>query len=273
MWSFSNRRTFYYLLFILFFLFPIVAAIIFPQLASEITIALWVSIIFIFAYLFVQVDSDKYLKQKLTNTTYDPDGDSALPSSLEEGRETLDNQISNLNDIDSKAARILRVNVLLTGLLLSALTVSSRNETAQLIDFQNVFFGLGIVLLILSTATAGITYTASSYRAGVSKKDITQIIEADLTEEEFNQVLAKSYATWISKNQTKEKINNFYSTTTILLLIYSVAYLSLGVFRALIQPVSLVLVGVANVSLFGLTLVSGYPSIVKEVIDEIGIEL
>jgi hypothetical protein len=189
---------------------------------------------------------DRKLTQELASIDYDPDGSTGLQKSIAEGRETLNTQIDNINDIDTKAIRILRVNVLLIGLILSALTFSARSEAIPLEDLLNIYIGTGLFLSVSSTAMAAVTYTASDFRAGMSTENIITMLDEDLTDEELELVLSKSYAKWISNNQSTEIINSFYSTSTILLLIFAVTYLSLGIYHALIGPVPFLLEGGTN---------------------------
>lgn len=229
---------------------------------------LWLAELSIFLYLFLSHRDDRELTQELASLQYDPTDDSALEKSIDEGRETLDTQIDNLNDIDTKAIRILRINVLLIGIILSVLTFSSNTQQVGFAEFLNVYIGVGIGLLIFSTAAAALTYTASDFRAGMSKEDFVTMLDENLTDQELELVLSKSYAKWIHDNQLAEILNSFYSTLTILLLIYAVSYLSLGVYDALIRSVPFLLEGGTNVALLVITLISGFPSQVRRVIGE-----
>lgn len=233
------------------------------------TVVLWAVIAAgLFTVFFIEFRGRTDTNQELARLQYDPADVSALERSIAEARETLDAQITNSNDIDTKAIRIFRINVFVIGLLLSALTFVPDTQRFQLNDFLNAYLGTGMVLLLLSTGFAGLTYTASDLRAGVSKANIATVFEEDLYDTELQVVLSKSYAKWISDNQSAEVLNSFYSTSTILLSICAVAYLLLGSYDALVGPVSPPLVIATNASLLAVTIASGYPSQVKRVLDQ-----
>lgn len=257
----------------LFLLSLVTSFVLFERKSGQITFLIGSAELVLFVFLLSNSDDDHEVTQQLASIQYQPSGPSALPNGIDEARATLDTQIENLNDIDTKAIRILRINVLLIGLILSALTFSAKTPTVPFDEFLNVYLGTGIVLLISSTATAGLTYTASDARAGMSKSNLVTMLDEDLTDEELDLILSKSYAKWIHGNQSTEVLNSFYSTSTILLLIYAVTYLSLGVYDALVGPVPLLLEGVSNVSLLAITLASGYPSQVRQVLREVELQL
>lgn len=249
-----------------FFGTPIVASA-FARNPAEVTVLLWGVESVLSAFVAVRFGDASGRTEGLARLQYRPAGPSALEDGVAEARETLDAQIENLNDLDTKAIRILRINVLLIGAILSALTFSAKTKNVSFEGFLNVYFGAGIFLLLSSTATAGLTYTASDSRVGMSKPDFETMLREDLTEDELNLVLTKSYAKWIHDNQTTEVLNSFYSTSTILLLVYAATYLALGVYDALIRDVSFLLEGSSNVALFAITMFSGYPSQVRRVLD------
>lgn len=222
--------------------------------------------------VFLDHGDGRELTQELAGIQYEPAMAPALETGIDEARQTLDAQIDNLNDIDTKAIRILRVNVLLIGVILSVLTFSSQTEAVPLEDLLNTYVGAGVFLLVSSTAAAALTYTASDVRAGMSTEDVVTMLQEDMTEDELELVLSKSYAKWIRDNQSTEVLDAFYSTTTVLLLIYSVTYLSLGIYRALLGPAPLLLEGVANVALLTITLVSGYPSQTRRAVTEVDLQ-
>jgi len=252
----------------LFFATPLVLSLLTSRTLKMIVL-FWAIEISIFAFFLSQFGKSYESTQELARLQYQPVGPSSLEKGIAEARETLDTQIKNLNDIDTKAVRILRVNVLLTGIILSALTFSAKTDTVSFDKLLNIYFGTGIFLLISSTATAGLTYTASDSRVGMSKSNLQTLLAEDLTDDELNLVLTKSYAKWIQNNQSTEILNSFYSTSTILLLIYAVAYIALGVYDALIQQVPLLLEGLSNVALLVMTLASGYPSQIQRVLAEL----
>lgn len=255
-----------------FLLFAFLGVAILRPNSLEVLVLLW-SIAVLLLFFFSRFGTPRNSTQGLTRLRYRPTGPSALEEALTEARKTLQIQVDNLNDLDTKAVRILRVNVLLTGIILSALTFSAKAETVSFDGFLNVYFGVGILLLIASTAAAGLTYTASDFRVGMSRRDLEMTLDEDLTTHELHLALTKSYAKWIHQNQSTEVLNSFYSTSTILLLIYAVTYLALGVYDALVRQVPILLEGASNVALLVITLASGYLSQIKRVLRELKLRI
>ena len=164
----------------------------------------------------------------------------ALRRLTEEGRTTLQYQIESLNDIDSKAISILRVNVLLIGLLLTAASFVADSQF-NLSALDNFAFYVGVFSLLLSSALATLTYTASDTEVGIESGKINEVIESDLTEEEFELAAAQSHSRWIWFNNKTNVINAPLITLTNIFLIVGLSHLGLGVYIALDGSYSLVM--------------------------------
>jgi len=156
----------------------------------------------------------------------------SLQRLTEEGRITLDSQIESLNDVDDKAVSILRINVLLVGLLLTAGSFIA-NSNLELAILDNWAFYIGIVSLLLSTSVASVTYTASASEVGIGGETINEVINADLSEKEFELAVAQSQIYWIQFNDKTNVINALLITVTNLLLIISLFHLAVGVYIGL----------------------------------------
>lgn len=159
----------------------------------------------------------------------------------DEGRKTVDHQLKAINDIDEKAARLLRFNVLIVGLILSVLAILTElNGVEPVAQFGNKFTVGGIGLFLLSALFAAVTYTASDTEGGFEHQSIHNAIDADLTEGEFYVGAASSYAKWIEFNDEINKKNAFLITLTSLLLSGGLIVVSLGVYNALISDQMLI---------------------------------
>lgn len=150
----------------------------------------------------------------------------------EEGKHTLEHQLNSLDDIDSKAISILRVNVLLMGLLFTAASFVVDSQF-NLSTLDNLAFYTGIVSLLLSSALAALTYTASDSEVGIESGKIDEVIQSDLTEEEFELAAAQSHIRWIWFNNRTNIINAPLITLTNILLIVALSHLGLGAYIAL----------------------------------------
>lgn len=147
-----------------------------------------------------------------------------------EGRETVDNLNDGLGDIDTKASKLMRTNIVLTGLLLSGFSFASNSDSIDASPFVNSFSISGITVLVTSVVAAGVTYTASESRVGVSPATIREFVNAGLERDEAERGVAKAYARWIEINRRANVKNAFYISITVLLVLVSVILLSTAVF-------------------------------------------
>jgi hypothetical protein len=156
----------------------------------------------------------------------------ALRRLTEESKTTLEYQIQSLDDIDSKAISVLRVNVLLIGLLFTAASfVADSSLTLSALDNPALY--VGILSLLLSSAVATLTYTASDSEVGIEEGKIGEVIESDLTEKEFELAVAHSHRRWIWFNNRTNVLNAPLITLTNIFLIIGLSHLGLGAYLAL----------------------------------------
>lgn len=202
-------------------------------------------------------DDQHELKQLIQSLDYQ--GDVATVRKLrDEGRRTVDHQLDTLDDIDTKAMKILRVNILLVGFILTAFTFGVEEfDTEAVLQFGNEFVGIGISALLISSALAAFVYTASDTEAGMKYSYIHKAIDADLTNEEFEIGAANSYANWIEFNDETIIRNAPIITLTSFLVIVGIVNLSIGVYRGLDGAYPWLIGLAANLSLVGLALKTG----------------
>lgn len=167
----------------------------------------------------------------------DSDDIDMLTISREEAHRTVDRQIDTLDDIDTKAAKILRINLILLGIILTGLSIASAPGSSQSAplaysDLVNNYTVIGTVSLLLSTGAAAVTYTASSLKAGASAKDIDRFLTSNYSDREDYRLLVEGYTDWIQYNYKVNAKNAPLGTLTILLLILSMLFLALGVKQA-----------------------------------------
>lgn len=207
------------------------------------------------------------LERRLRRIDFEGDTEAARKLRVETHR-TLDNQVRSLDGIDSKAIKVLRVNVLLVGLILTALSFAANSRSVSVESFLNVYLGTGLLSLLLSSATVAVTYTGSDVNVGVDPDDIANVLELDLSNEEFEAVVAKSYAMWIGFNDSTNVRNTPWITVTILLIVVAIAYLSLGVHVAFNEGVPWVVEAGANVLLLVLAWRTGIRGQVSKALDD-----
>lgn len=155
-----------------------------------------------------------------------PDFD-ALCKACEEGRETLDHQIASLRNIDDKAIRVLRANILFIGLVLTAVSVTVKSSIG-ILRFVNAHTILGSFLLLCSCAMAAMTFLVTEYEPGISASAIATTVEESLSERQLHVRLSNGYAGWIQYNESALQINGLLATGTIILVIDAIALLTSG---------------------------------------------
>ena len=190
-----------------------------------------------------QTDESHPLRRRIS--TLDYRGDPATARSLrKEAQRTLDHQLAALDDIDSKAISILRVNTLVIGLVLSVTSIltDSSNEFS-VGSFYNVYMFAGVAVFLLSSMVAAATYTASDAIVGFSDETIHGVIDADLAADEFEVGAASSYGHWIAFNDVTNIKNAPLITITAGLMILGILNLSLGVYSAVIDQWTPVIAG------------------------------
>lgn len=152
----------------------------------------------------------------------------------EEAHRTVDSQSKTLDDIDSKAARVLRVNLVLLGVVLTGISVAvnahpgGERAVGVLADLANYYTVAGIVLLLASTAVAAVTYTASDLRTGMSGKDLRAVLDNEYDYRQNLEGIVESYSHWIEHNFRTNAKNAPLETLTLLLLVYAMTALALG---------------------------------------------
>lgn len=157
---------------------------------------------------------------------------------LSEARETLNRQLDAQSDIDDKAARTLRINTILLGVVFSG--VSFLLDDSMVREGGAVFNDFtvaGLVLLLSSTAFAALTYSASDAVVGISREDVETLIDGGYSEIANKEGLAISFGEWIEFNSETIDIDAFYFTSTTSLLIWSLSFLSLGIADAISHPI------------------------------------
>ena len=195
----------------------------------------------------------------------DADDDPDIVSiSREEAHRTIDNQIQTLNDIDSKAARILRVNLFTIGVIFTGLSVVTTSDTGNTAaplyysDIVNLYTVTGMIFLLFSTAVAAITYTTSSLQGGVGPNDLRTFLNNDMSDRANLEGLIEGYAEWIEYNYRTNAKNAPLGTLTLLLLIVAIALLALGAKKAATDDVGPWLLGATGVFLLAVVYFTGF---------------
>jgi len=161
------------------------------------------------------------------------DAEYGVETVQEEMRLTLESQVERLREIDSKAIEILKANLLLIGIFATGISVLVQTgiDIGVFVNLFTLFAGL---LLLVSTALAGITYTSSNIRGGIDGQALERSRDADYTPEDFEDALSESYGYWIEYNAEVTAVNDILITVTVLLVVDAFVYLVAGIALAVL---------------------------------------
>lgn len=168
----------------------------------------------------------------------------------DEMRLTFESQVERLREIDNKAIEILKANLLLIGIFVTGISILVQTgvEFGSFINVYTVFAGL---LLLVSTALAGVTYTSSNIRGGIDGQSLEATLEAGYTDDEFAEALASSYGNWIEYNAGVIAVNDILITVTVLLVIDALVYLVAGIVAGVfVPPLAVTVVGFVVLTVF-----------------------
>ena len=150
----------------------------------------------------------------------------------EELRLTFEAQIERIQEIDNKAIEILKANLLVMGVFVTGISILIQSGIAvdAFVNLYTVFAGL---LVLASTALAGVTYTSSNLIGGV---DETALDRTGHAAGAFGEDLAESYSRWIAYNAEVTAVNDILITVTVLLVIDAFLFLVGGIAVAVLAP-------------------------------------
>jgi len=182
----------------------------------------------------------------------------------EEARTTVDRQTRILRDIDTKASKILRINILLLGILVSGISIAAQTGpegslASNVGPFVTIYSKLGIASLVLSTAFAGMTYTASELDVGLSRENFRAVLASELPDDDIEELLLKNYVVRINFNRSTNVRNIPLIQLTICFALAAVVLLMLGVYAAIVGPVPSWLLLAAGALLGLVVVVAGLP--------------
>lgn len=143
----------------------------------------------------------------------------------EEARTVLDHQTQLLDDIDDKAARTVRITILLVGAILG---VATFGEQAA-VSFTNSYILWGSIYLISSIALGMKTYNVSDPYLGPNPRDMNDLMKEETEKEMLLFLVEEGYHDWISGMDFLNRKNGLYLDLTQVSLILGIIFLMMGV--------------------------------------------
>lgn len=170
---------------------------------------------------------------------------------LSEARETLNIQLDTQSDIDTKAARVLRVNTLVLGIIISVMSFVIDDSVVRPDgELFNSYAITGMVVLLTSIALSALTYSASDPVVGISRSDVETLVDGGYSDLANKEGLALAFGEWIEFNSETIDMDAFYFTSTTTALVWALSFLSLGFVDAVshsIEPLTVLAVVTALV--------------------------
>lgn len=124
-----------------------------------------------------------------------------LRSAQAQTRSVLDHQIQNFADIDDTAAKTFRLDAILLGLLLTAVSFVVRTDVVAIESYLNPLMVFSVICLIGSFVAAVVTYTTTGIETGIGPADVERLIDRRYTETEWLVLLLRSEGKWIRANE------------------------------------------------------------------------
>lgn len=153
----------------------------------------------------------------------------ALRATQEEARAVLDHQIETVRSVDDKAARTFRLDAILLGLILTAVSFLARTDSVSVHPFINPITILGVISLIISFVFAVATFTVTDIQTGLGSGDIQRLIDKKYSERDWLILLLRSEAAWMKWNEEQQSLNGALLTVSHGSLIFAVVCVSIGI--------------------------------------------
>lgn len=142
----------------------------------------------------------------------------ALRLTREESRVVLDHRIAMLNDLDDKAMRTVRTDLVVLGVLASAAGIAGPDRLARLaLPVKAISVIAGGCLFFSALVGIGV-YVASDITVGIGSDYRTELRMQGYTEREWLEVLLDDYDEWTRSLRRIHENNALYLTVSQILL-------------------------------------------------------
>ena len=200
----------------------------------------------------------RYQKLAADQSSVQTDDNEALTAVRMEARESLNKTIDGIHEKDDKAMRTVRINLILIGFAVTAVT--SFPAVFQLAN--KVTIG-GFGLLIISTSAGILTYTGTDYPTGVGATYLQDIQDAAWTNEEWSNFMILEYEKWLQDSEAQDSGEYKWLFITHFFQVLGLVTILIGTFVApqYYDPASFLPITMGNESVNSTELVFYSPSI------------
>ncbi len=133
-----------------------------------------------------------------------------------EARAVLDAQNDTMSDIDAKAMRTVRFNVLLIGVLITAVRLAGSGV------FHSGSLTLAIGSLVCSSVFGIVTYNESNLYVGPSGEYVERLTDGETDGQQWDRNLLETFAGMISENDDVVRWNGWLLTATQGTLVFGI---------------------------------------------------
>lgn len=168
---------------------------------------------------------------------------------LSEQRRAFDRQIQTLENIDDKAARIVRITVLTIGVVVSGASIIERG--ADPLPPLTLFFGgLGVFGLLVTLLLGLLTFDTTEYKTRLTDGEYASFVKPIPPKGSESRALREKYRNWTRNAREDIQYNNdLFAATQNTLLISTTFLTSGGLWLVIGTNLSLVLSAVVGLLL------------------------
>ncbi|WP_147302029.1 hypothetical protein [Haloferax sp. Atlit-4N] len=147
----------------------------------------------------------------------------------------MDQQIDKIHREDQKAVGIFRVNLLVLGILSSALSLSTNTNAISTSSFLNAHTAIGVLALLGSSVVAAMAYTSSKFEMGIDPSRVESAANGEWSRKDFFEKLNEEYSGWVNHNNSVHEFNAQAITWAMAFAICGVILFSGGVLVGALQ--------------------------------------
>lgn len=168
-----------------------------------------------------KLHSSRRRQQSYANIDHELQDEDGLHAALERSQSVLEHQLEALPDLDTKAVWTVRLEIVLLGVLASAMGTTG-------FEFTGVWSKLGGVSLVCSIVTGVFTYSASRPDAGPGPRSVYSLAVSKAAAPAWYLKLLDGYDEAIEYNGTVIDHNARYLFRTQFLFTLGVVFIALG---------------------------------------------
>ena len=174
--------------------------------------------------------------------------------------------------MDTKAAKIFRMNLILLGLIVSAISLGPQlfdsGPSVEMKSHINIFVEAGVGFLITSTVFAAITYSTTDLDVGLGVDNMTKFLDSSMDTNEANEAMLYGYVRRMNWNHHANVQIAPLLSLTICASVAGIISLTVGVYKVVYGGVPWWLLGISLVFVGSAVYYTGLVSSILRTIEE-----